>query len=147
MSLPPPPAGIVPLPDAVAVVCGHLRAQLPDTVAVGTRLPDEYDGSQQVVRVDRIGGAMDRSAWAWLDNPHLDVEAWAPLQTDASDLIALVRAALVIAPYTDLTALGAVVCNVEENVGPQWFPDPDYPPAGHQLVQVVLTLHPVPPTP
>lgn len=141
------PDGIAPLPDAVAVICGHLTAVLPDAVSVGTRIPDDYDGSQQLVRVDRIGGAVDPSAWAWLDHVHLDVEAWAPIQQDAADLIAVVRMQLMLAQYTDLSAFGAVVSKVEENTGPQWFPDPDYPPAGHQLVQVVVTLHPTPPTP
>lgn len=142
----PPPAGLVPPADAVGVFCAHLAALLPDEVIVGTRLPDDYDGSQQVVRVDRIAGAMDRAGF-WLDNAHLDVEAWAPLQQDAADLIAKCRMYMLLALYTDLSAQGAVVSDAVETVGPQWFPDPDYPPAGHQLIQWAVTLHPAPPTP
>lgn len=142
----PAPAGLVPPPDAVGVFCAHLAALLPDSVAVGTRVPDGYNGSQQFVRVDRIGGAMQQPGF-WLDLAHLDVEVWGPLEQDAADLIAKCRMYLQLALYTDLSAQGAVVSKVQETVGPQWFSDPDFPPAGHQLVQVAVTLHPAPPTP
>lgn len=134
----------IPAVDDEALVCGWLtaRSELAG-VAVGDRLPDGYDGSQLVVTVARIGGAMDPGArGTWADRPRLDISCWGAGKAAAKDLAATVRSLLAIAPYDDHTGAGAVWSNTVEDVGPQWLPSTDYPAAGRYLLQYSLLIHP-----
>lgn len=148
----PIPGGIGPLPDAEALIAGYLAAafaassasvgSIPLTaVAVGDRIPPDYDGSQGVVTVDRLGGPPGPIP-QWSDVCHLDVKAIGPYKATAYALIAQVRPLLAVARYAEFS--GAVVQSVDETVGPQWFPDAtgDYPESGFYLLQVEVTLHP-----
>lgn len=139
------PAPIL-LPDDEALVCGWLAGR-PEMagIAVADRLPDGYDGTQLVVAVTRIGGAMDRDAGGgqWLDRPRLDVDCHGPTKAAAKDLSAIVRALLAIARFDDHSAAGAVWSDTTEDVGPQWLPDTDYPEAGRYLLQISVLIHPV----
>lgn len=138
------PAPIL-IPDDEALVCGWLsgRPELSG-VAVADRLPDDYNGTQPVVTVTRIGGAMDRAAGGmWLDRPRLDIDCHGASKAAAKDLAAIVRSLLAVARFDDHTAAGAVWSDTTEDVGPQWLPDPDYPEAGRYLLQVSVLIHPV----
>lgn len=147
----PIPGGIAPLPDAEAVIADYLATAasiqaLGDgaEVSVGDRLPATFDGSTDLaVTLDRIGGSPGGTVLdVWIDTAHLDVKAWAPSKKQAYTLIAAVRPLLAVARFQDVA--GAVVQDVVEQVGPQWFPDPggDYPQSGYYLLQVAVTLHP-----
>lgn len=138
------PAPIV-LPDDEALVCKwlHGRSELAG-VTVADRLPDAYDGTQLVVTVTRIGGGMDPAAGGqWLDRPRLDIDCHGPDKAAAKDLAQTVRALLAVARHEDHAASGAVWCDTQENVGPQWLPDPDYPQAGRYLLQMSILIHPI----
>lgn len=137
------PAPIL-VPDDEAVVCGWLasRAELAG-VTVADRLPDDYDGSQLVVTVTRIGGLMDRAGGGqWLDRPRWDIDCHGRSKSAAKDLAATVRALLAVARFDDHSASGAVWCDTTEDVGPQWLPDPDYTEAGRYLLQYSVLIHP-----
>lgn len=130
--------------DDEALVCAWLagRPELSG-VTVADRLPDGYDGTQLVVTVARIGGAMDAGGGGqWLDRPRLDIDCHGPTKAAAKDLALKVRAALAVARWADHSAAGAVWSSYSEDVGPQWLPDPDYPGAGRYLLQVSLLIHP-----
>lgn len=136
------PAPILPVDDE-ALVCGWLadRTELAG-VTVADRLPEDYDGSQLVVTVTRIGGAMDLGGGGqWLDRPRLDIDCHGADKAAAKDLSAKVRAALAVARWADHD--GAVWSDYREDVGPQWLPDPDYPAAGRYLLQASLLIHPI----
>jgi hypothetical protein len=138
------PAPVLPVDDE-ALVCGWLagRPELAG-VTVADRLPDDYDGSQLVVTVTRIGGGMDRGGGGqWLDRPRLDIDCHGITKAAAKDLSALVRAALAVARWADHSAAGAEWSDTREDVGPQWLPDPDYPGAGRYMLQVSLAIHPL----
>lgn len=138
------PAPIL-LPDDEALVCGWLggRGELSGVI-VADRLPDDYDGSQLVVTVNRIGGGMDRGAGGtWLDRPRLDIDCHGKDKAAAKDLARTVRALLPVARFDDHSAAGAVWSDTTEDVGPQWLPDPDYPEAGRYLLQVSVSIHPL----
>jgi hypothetical protein len=137
------PAPILPVDDE-ALVCGWLAGRPELTgVTVADRLPDNYDGTQRVVTVTRIGGAMDAGGGGqWLDRPRLDIDCHGPDKASAKDLSALVRAALAVARWDDHSAAGAEWSSYSENAGPQWLADPDYPGAGRYILQVSLLIHP-----
>lgn len=145
MSLPPVPAGLAPLPDAEAAVANLLASRSELTgVEVGDRLPTDYDGTQPVVTLERIGGNADPSTMGWRDTAHLDVRSYGKDKAAAAALSAKVRYLMAILPY--LESPSVVFEASEENVGPQWFPDAtaDYPESGYYLLQVAVTLHPAP---
>lgn len=139
------PTPIVPVDDE-AVVCGWLAGRTELTGAtIADRLPDNYDGSQLVVTVTRIGGAMDSGGGGqWLDRPRLDIDCHGPTKAAAKDLCGTVRSLLAVARWDDHSAAGAEWSDYREDVGPQWLPDPDYPAAGRYLLQVSLAIHPIP---
>ena len=148
----PVPGGVVPLPDAEAVIADYLAAQFAASAAsagnfplsgisVGDRLPAGYDSSEPAVTLDRLAGPPGPVP-VWSDVAHLDIRAYGPAKATAYALIAQIRPLLFAARY--LGAAGAVVQDVAEHVGPQWLPDPDgdYPESGYYLLQVAVTLHP-----
>lgn len=139
------PAPIL-LPDDEALVCGWLTARaeiLATGAAVADRLPGDYDGSQPVITVARIGGAMDpASGGQWLDRPRLDLSCWGKSKADAKDLARTVRALMAVARLDDHSAAGAVWSDTSEDVGPQWIPSDKYPESGRYLLQYSLLIHP-----
>lgn len=134
----------IPAVDDEALVASWLAAQTPLAgVTVGDRVPDGYDGTQHVVTVARIGGAMDRGGGGqWLDRPRLDISCYGPDKAAAKDLVTQVRALLAVARYADHTGSGAVWSDTVEDIGPQWLPDADYPQTGRYLLQVTVAIHP-----
>lgn len=146
MSLPPIPAGLAPLPDAEKAIADLLaaRSELASVASVGDRIPTDYDGSQLVVTVDRLGGPADRSTMSWRETVHLDIKSYGATKADAAALSATVRYLVAALPY--LESPSVVFEASAENVGPQWFPDAtaDYPESGYYLLQVAVTLHPAP---
>lgn len=148
----PVPGGVAALPDAEAVVADYLAAQFAASgvsigafplagISVGDRLPATYDSSEPAVTLDRLAGPPGPVP-VWSDLAHLDIRAYGPAKATAYALIAQIRPLLFAARY--LGAAGAVVQDIAEHVGPQWFPDPagDYPESGFYLLQVEVTLHP-----
>lgn len=129
------------LPDAEEVFAKFLAGR-PEMagVLVGTRVPSTYDGSQKVVRIVRIGGGADYLLR--FDRPRFDIDCFGPDKASASDLTTLVRRlAIFDVRYSDLSAYGASVSEVIEDVGPQWLDEPDYPNAGRYLFQVTAMIH------
>jgi len=144
VSLPPIPAGLAPLPDAEAAIADLLaaRSELADIASVGDRIPTDYDGSQLVVTLDRLGGPADPSTMSWQDTAHLDVRSYGKDKAAAAALSATVRYLLAVLPYLESPTVVFEDC--VENVGPQWFADAkaNYPESGYYLLQVAVTLHP-----
>jgi hypothetical protein len=131
----------VSLPDTKAVLIGWLST-LPelDGVVVAGRVPEDYDGSQRVVRVTRAGGHASSLPY-WRDNAYVEIDAFGPDEASAWDLIAIAREAVLNRILdADLSPFGACVMNAIEHVGPQWFDEPDYPPAGRFLIQTGVTI-------
>ncbi|TQF03931.1 hypothetical protein E6W39_18955 [Kitasatospora acidiphila] len=130
------------LPDVEEVFTQWLTAQSAlSGVIVCTSLPITYDGSQRVVRLDRIGGAADYLMR--IDRPRLDVDCWGPSKAAASDLTALVRRLLLVdlIQGANLSQWSCSISDVREDVGPQYLDEPDYPPAGRYLMQITAVVH------
>ena len=129
------------LPDIEQVITQWL-ATIPDLsgVVIGTRVPLDYDGSQKVIRVVRLGGGAD--FLMRFDHPRLDIDVFGPDQGTTSDLLALVRRLLLVDIHTaNLAPWGAAVSDVRELVGPQWLDEPNYPNAGRYLIQITAMVH------
>jgi hypothetical protein len=76
------------------------------------------------------------------DYPRLDIDCFGPNQGTAHDLTSTVRRLLLFdIHYADLSAFGASISDVREDVGPQWFDEDGYPNAGRYLIQVSAMLH------
>ena len=99
-------------PDAVQLVCDHLRAALTPTPVV-SRVPTTRPAS--FVRVRRVGGVRRNLV---TDEPTLTVEAWAASEQAAHDLSQLARAHIYAMPG------GGDVYRVTEFAGPALLPDP-----------------------
>lgn len=130
------------LPDVEQALTQWLSSQSDlSGVIVCTSLPITYDGSQRVVRLDRIGGAADYLMR--IDRPRLDIDCWAPSKAAAWDLTALVRRHLLVDLIQggNLSAWSCSVSDVREDVGPQYFDEPDYPSAGRYLMQITAVIH------
>lgn len=129
------------LPDIEEVIVQWLLT-LPALagVQIGTRVPTDYNGSQSVVRVVRLGGSTDFLMWS--DNPRLDIDCFGPDKATAFNLTRIVRRALAFdIRFADLSSFGACVTSVNEDVGPQWFDEEDYPNAGRYLTQISVMVH------
>lgn len=123
------------MPDLEAMTTTFLRTQLPSNVNVDIEYPLAYNGSQQAVMVQRIGGAMEHSArQTSLDKASLDLHCIGPNRASARDLADAVRGSMLIM-WSFTHSLGEVV-NVEELVGPLWVADPQYSPAGKYIIQL-----------
>lgn len=124
--------------DIEEVLTGWLDSQLsPIGVEVVSRVPDDYNGSQKIVRVVRLGGSAD--AYTAFDYPRIDVDVFGPDKGTAADLMKVVRRLMLSGILTaDLSAWSASVSHVREDVGPQWLDEPDYPPAGRYLIQFTV---------
>jgi hypothetical protein len=131
------------MPDAKAVLIGWLtsRPELSQILVTG-KVPDDYDGSQSVVRITRNGGHTEFPHWR--DEAYIHYDSFAPDEGAAWDLCVIVRDLLMSELLNaDLSSFSASVTDVVEYVGPQWFDEDDYPPAGRYLVQMGVTLRPV----
>lgn len=134
----------IPAVDDEALVARWLAAQTPLAgTSVGDRVPENYDGTQSVITVARIGGVMDRGGGGqWLDRPRLDISCYGKDKATAKALATQVRALLAVARFDDHTGSGAVWSDTVEDVGPQWIPDTEYPQTGRYLLQVTVAIHP-----
>ena len=99
-------------PDAVELVCDHLRTLLAPTPVV-SRVPTTRPAT--FVRVQRVGGVRRNLV---TDEPTLTVEAWAATEQAAQDLSQLARAHIYAMPG------GGDVYRVTEIGGPVLLPDP-----------------------
>jgi hypothetical protein len=132
------------LPDIEEVLTGWLSAQSALAgVRIGTRIPTDYDGTQKVVRVVRLGGNAD--FLMRFDHPRIDIDAFGPDKGSAWDLTALVRRLILfdLIHGADLSLWHAAISDVREDVGPQYLDEPDYPNAGRYLLQITAKVHPV----
>jgi hypothetical protein len=130
------------LPDAEDVLIQWLSAQSALVgVTVCSSLPISYDGSQRVVRINRLGGPAD--FLGHIDRPRFDVDCYGPFKASAWDLTALVRRLLLtdLIQGANLSQWSCSISNVREDVGPQWLDEPDYPPAGRYLTQITAVTH------
>jgi hypothetical protein len=104
-------------PDAVEIVCDHLRSELPDhgytAIQVVSAVPTTRPA--MFVRVDRVGGVRRNLV---TDEPTLTVETWAATDQAAHDLSQICRALLYAMPG------GGSVYRVTEFSGPARLPDP-----------------------
>lgn len=108
-------------PDAEAVVIAGLAAGLAargDTASVSTRIPSPRPG--RLVRVRRRGGPRTDLV---IDNPLILLECWAPTETDAADLAALVAG--LFAALDGQAVAGHTILHAEILGGPSNDPDPD----------------------
>lgn len=110
---------VIVFPDVEAVLIDYLGDALagrgvnvPVVTAVPSPRPDRF------VRVERTGGPI--SSLFLLDNPTVAVEAWGSSESDAAELIGLVRGLLHAMPGED----DAPVYRVAEFSGPGNLPDP-----------------------
>ena len=127
-------------PDSEAVAVTYLRSRNELDVTVTTDLHGWRAGDRRVV-LSRSGGVP--SLAFRIDNPRLDVDAFAATKEAAHDLAQLVRVALHDLPTGDHTALGAVVVDVRDDVGLTYLPDPDTN-APRYVFAVVLVVRPHP---
>ena len=103
---------VIVFPDAVQLVCDHLRTQLAPTPVV-SRVPTTRPAS--FVKVERVGGVRRNLV---TDEPTLTVEAWAATEQAAQDLCQLARAHIYAMPGD------GQVYRVTEIGGPVLLPDP-----------------------
>lgn len=129
-----------PFPNAEVVMIAYLRTlSLPANTMVVRSLPTDYDGSQIVVRVNRIGGA---AHWPDKDSPVYELRCWGPDIDTASTLLDVVRTGLswMELANADFTAVGAVFSNPAERLGPQWFDEEAYMSAGSYMFELNLDI-------
>lgn len=130
-----------PLPDVEFVATSFLRnhegfAALGATVS--TDLPNPLNPSGNVT-VIRVGGIPVESIW--LDEAHLQIQAWAPTKELAQSLAATARAALLdMEGHRDEAS---VVTGVVDLSGLQYVPDTSADPTMPRYVfGVAVYLHP-----
>jgi hypothetical protein len=99
-------------PDAVQLVCDHLRTRLA-TIPVGSQVPTDRPAT--FVRIVRVGGVRRNLV---TDEATLTIEAWAATEQAAHDLSQLARA------YVHAMLGGGDVYRVTEFSGPALLPDP-----------------------
>lgn len=115
-------------PDAVALVCDHLRTRLSPTPVVA-RVPATRPAA--FIRIQRVGGVR-RSLVA--DEATLTVESWAATEQAAHDLSQLARAHIHAMPG------GGDVYRVTEFSGPALLPDPLSDQPRYSLTVAVVTV-------
>lgn len=97
------------------------------------------------VRVTRIGGTPLRRRPHWVDQPRVQLEAWAAAKNTAWDITAICHAAFAQA-HEHTHDLG-VVAGVRTLLGPQDLPDTSFTPAMNRWTfDTVWTVHPHPNT-
>lgn len=115
-------------PDAVEVVCDHLRTELDPTPVV-SRVPTTRPAA--FVRVMRVGGVRRNLV---TDEATLTVEAWAASEQAAHDLAQLARAHIYAMPGD------GDVYRVTEFSGPALLPDPLSDQPRYSLTVAVATV-------
>jgi hypothetical protein len=126
-------------PDSEALAVSWLAAGV-ELATVGTDLRGWQAGDRRLVVV-RIGGVP--SLAVRIDNPRLDVDAYAESKESAHDLAQSARARLHEMPTGDFTGSGAVVAHVRDELGLRFLPDPDTgTPRYLFTVQLVVRPHP-----
>lgn len=132
-------------PDVELVVVDFLRADddVTDlgTVHVSTALPSTFNPARDMyVTVTQTDSQMRNRRWTV--DAAVDVNCWAPSRADASLLARTCSAVLLQSLRGSSHAEGDVV-NVEEQSGPQWLPDVNYPePASRFVFSVLVAVHP-----
>ena len=130
------------LPDIEYVLIQWLKVQGLSASTIGSQLPVDYNGSQAVVTIDRLGGSIDNRLPMYLDRARIDVSCYGVTKKTAYDLTSAVRK-LIIRAYLDGNFMpwGTRVVNVLELVGPQWLPESEYDAAGRYLMQYEIHFH------
>jgi hypothetical protein len=103
--------------DAAHLVVDRIRQSVDPGVVVATRVPKQWPDLLIVVR--RIGGPRRNLV---TDEPLLSIEAWAPNEEDAVDLIEEARG--LIHSLRGQTMDGVAVYRITEAAGPAMLPDP-----------------------
>jgi hypothetical protein len=128
------------LPDVETVLVAYLQTlALPEGTIVSTSVPTTYDGSQLVVRVERVGGSTD---WPAVDHPTVELSCWGPDKASAAALRDVVRLNMTWM-YLGAVPSFSVPCsffNVVERLGPQWFDEDGYLPAGRYMFEISLDM-------
>ena len=127
-------------PDIEVVLVGYFRTlPLPSGTLVGISVPVDYDGSQSVVRVNRIGGPTN---WPIADLPSVEISCWGPDRATAAGLRDIIRLNMtwMVLATADLSEFGARISNPIERIGPQWLDEEGYVPAGRYFFEVSLGL-------
>nr|WP_206442640.1 hypothetical protein [Streptomyces boncukensis] len=114
------------------------RPELSD-ITIDDVPPPDFDGTQRVVLVSRVGGA-------WIDDEHLDrplveLEVYGPDKPSAHTDSLGVRAAL--QALRGVTYGGVTVADVIEAEAARWLPDYNRPVANRYLTTVQLSLTPL----
>jgi len=112
----------VAFPDSEHIAVRWLTADATLTAPATTNLTGWRAGQRRII-VTRIGGVPQIPYR--VDVPRLDVDVYADKKETAHDLAQAARARLHELPNGDHTDLGAVVCDVRDEGGLQWLPDPD----------------------
>lgn len=104
-------------PDAAAMLCTAFAASL--SVPTGTTVPTDRTDSSTFLLVRRVGGPNRDIV---VDDASLAIEAWAPTEAAAHDLLQQARAEL--HALTGTVVDGVAVYRVQEFAGPASLPDP-----------------------
>lgn len=113
-------SGFPVFPDAEAVVSQWLRDHVSPTPRVYSSIPKAP--AYPLVTIARVGGTP--AVRQYLDAARIDVNVWGTSKTDAHDLAAKCRAALMnLEGQTVTTPVSAFVSGVDDAVGLTWLPD------------------------
>lgn len=127
-------------PDVEVVLVAYIQTlALPEGTIVSTSVPTSYDGSQTVCRVNRIGGATD---WPIMDSPSVEISCWGPDRASAAALRDVVRLGMTWMALAEVSSF-SIPCRISnpvERLGPQWFDEEAYIPAGRYMFEISLDL-------
>jgi hypothetical protein len=127
-------------PDIETVLVAYIQTlALPSNTIVSVQVPITYDGSQSVVRVNRLGGA---SEYPIMDHPNVEISCWGPDRATAAALRDIVRLGMTWVALSQVASF-SVPCrlsNPVERLGPQWLDEEAYMPAGRYMFEVSLDL-------
>jgi len=135
--------------DYLDVVLALLRQELPDNVAVMSRIPDGVPKYCPLVVIRRVGG--DSPAPEFYDQPWINVQCWAAEDREAgidhlraaSDLADAVRGVLWRAYRTQLVVPGlGWITYIRESSAPQEISDRDLPYHGRYTATYELRVRP-----
>jgi hypothetical protein len=131
-------------PDIEALVMTYLRSATGEIVDSGLPTGPTWVNhpTWPVITVSRGGGSGRYPGW--INNPRLQIGAWADTKKTAHDAAAAALAALYDIPGV-YEVEGAVVTHMTEDAGLQWLPDASITPARPRYIFFIsLTLHPLP---
>ncbi len=123
-------------PDAETVMLGFIRG-FDATWRIVTELPGSLESVLPVVQVTRIGGSTRYASL--LDRPRIDIDVFTSSRATARTAALKIQSKM--PRIRGMTASGAVVTDVVEEVGPSWRPDFN-PNVRRFGLTYVLTLRP-----